>query len=589
MKSVPRSVSMRPLPLFLLLLAAPVWAAPPGVTVSWTPERVVLGQDSQVTVEVRVPPGSGPVRGAASSGAFSQQRVEGGEVRAFQWTPPPVRHPLVAVLAFWLEGGAELPPEWAVVRIPLLGKTQLDVTTDAEASVVVEVAGRRFGPVQADERSRARVPVEVPPGVRSATVLATRDTLRTRAVIPLDAPEDAPLVAALTPSPLPEEAGGWLLVAGEEGLGPEELEVSAEGATCVYDGEAFRESAVEISTDGAEVSAARLRQGAGALSPAGTPPSARQGPSMASSSGDTAPPVGEGPRARGHMSPVVDTTKSAEAGSRSRGRARPTGPRPGPQTSLTVITTAPGESPLPERAPEPTLRFRVTPKPGATTVSVTVRRKEREDRARATADVLAKPAPVVATTTPPPIAPLVVPVPPPPPVHVVPPSPWRASVFALAGGAFASGANTGPTGSVGVSLAPPWWEGRFAAELEAGLRGATFDGRVDSLGGVRSRVLAVPVLASVRAVIFQRAAFSLYGRAGGGLLPFRHQLRSDFQEDLKESKLAGMGFLSAQAAYRFGRWSALAEVRGAWAPARTPWLDAQLGGLSGLLGVRFEP
>lgn len=571
MKSVPRSVSMRPLPLLLLLLAAPVWAAPPGVTVSWTPERVVLGQDSLVTVEVRVPPGSGPVRGAASSGAFSQQRVEGGEVRAFQWTPPPVRHPLVAVLAFWLEGGAELPPEWAVVRIPLLGKTQLDVTTDAEASVVVEVAGRRFGPVQADERGRARVPVEVPPGVRSATVLATRDTLRTRAVIPLDAPEDAPLVAALTPSPLPEEAGGWLLVAGEEGLGPEELEVSAEGATCVYDGEAFRESAVEISTDGAEVSAARLRQGAGALSPAGTTPSARQGPSPASSSVDPAPSGGEGPR--------------------TRGQTRLAGPRPSRPTPRTVITTASAESPLPERAPEPSdeamLRFRVTPKPGATTVNVTVRRKGREDRARATANVLAKPAPVVATTPPPPIVPPAVP--PPPPVHVVPPSPWRASVFALAGGAFASGANTGPTGSVGVSLAPPWWEGRFAAELEAGLRGATFDGRVDSLGGVRSRVLAVPVLASVRAVIFQRAAFSLYGRAGGGLLPFRHQLRSDFQEDLKESKLAGMGFLSAQAAYRFGRWSALAEVRGAWAPARTPWLDAQLGGLSGLVGARFEP
>jgi len=102
-------------------------------------------------------------------------------------------------------------------------------------------------------------------------------------------------------------------------------------------------------------------------------------------------------------------------------------------------------------------------------------------------------------------------------------------------------------------------------------------------------LLAVPVLASVRVGVFQGEAFSLYGRAGGGLLPFRHQLSSDFQEDLKESKLGAMGFLSFQGAYRLGRWSALAEVRGAWAPARTPSLDAQLGGLSGLLGMRFEP
>jgi hypothetical protein len=468
---MPRSVSMRPLPLLLLLLAAPLaWAAPPGVRVSWTPARVVLGQDTRVTVEVRVPVGSGPVRGAASSGTFARERMDGGEVRAFEWTPPSVRYPLVAVLTFWLEGGADAseakPLEWAVVRIPLLGKTQLDVSTAAGASVVVEVGGTRFGPVQADDSGRARVPVEVPPGVRSASVLATRETLHTRATIPLDPPQEVPLVAALTPSPLPLREGGWLLVAGEEGLRADALELSVEGAT------------------------------------------------------------------------------------------------------LSAVEGAP-------------LRYRVTPAPDATAVTVTVRRKGHEDQARAVAEVTHVPVVV------PPPAPVPRPEMPTPAPTVT--GPWRPSVFVLAGGAIASGANTGPAGAVGVSLSPPWWAGRFAAELEAGLRSATFDGRVDSLGAVRSRVLAVPVLASVRGVIIQRAAFSLHGRAGGGVLPFRHRLRSDFQEDLKESKLAGMGFLSVQGAYRLGRWSALAEVRGAWAPARTPWLDAQLGGLSGLLGVRFEP
>jgi hypothetical protein len=166
---------------------------------------------------------------------------------------------------------------------------------------------------------------------------------------------------------------------------------------------------------------------------------------------------------------------------------------------------------------------------------------------------------------------------------------WRPSLFLLAGGAFAGGANTGPLGAVGASLVPPWWGGRFAADLEVGLRSADFMGSAEGLGEVRSHVLAVPVLASVRAEVFQRARFTLYGRAGGGLVPFRHLLTSDFQEDVKESKLAGMGFLSVQGTYQFGRWSALAEVRGAWAPARTPWLDAQLGGLTTFLGVGFTP
>ncbi|NPC83882.1 hypothetical protein HPC49_37420, partial [Pyxidicoccus fallax] len=222
---------MRPLPLLLLLLAAPVaLAAPSPVTASWSPERVVLGQDAQVTVEVHVPPGSGPVRGVASSGGFTQDRVEGGEVRTFQWTPPDVRHPLLAVLAFWLEGGTA-PPEPAVLRIPLLGKTRLDVSTAAGADVVVEVGGTRFGPVRADGRGRARVPVEVPPGVRVAQVLASHDSRNTHATIPLDPPEAAPLAAAFTPTPLDSGTVGWLLVAGESGLRSDTLEVSAEGAT----------------------------------------------------------------------------------------------------------------------------------------------------------------------------------------------------------------------------------------------------------------------------------------------------------------------------------------------------------------------
>jgi hypothetical protein len=398
--------------------------------------------------------------------------VEGGAVRTFRWTPPPVRHPLVAVLAFWVEDGAE-PSEVALLRIPLLGKTRLDVSTDAGASVVVEVGGKRFGPVRANASGRARVPVEVPPGVRVAHVLATRDTLNTHATIPLDPPREAPLVAALTPSPLPAGTQGWLLVAGEHGL---------------------RRSDVEVTVEGAKLS--------------------------------------------------------------------------------------------PEHGGSP-LRYRVTPEADATTIRVTARRKGREDTARAAAEVtrkdLARVEPVPAptpgpTATPPRVAPA--------PVVA---DRWRPSVFLLAGGAFAGGANTGPTGAVGVSLVPPGrWE-RFAVEVEAGLRRATFDGRLDALGAVRSRVLAVPVLASVRARVLGGPAFSLHGRAGGGLLPFGHRLSSDFQDDLNESKLAGMGFLSLQGAYRLGRWSALAEVRGAWAPARTPWLDAQLGGVSGLLGVRFEP
>src|SRR5690349_9869255 len=110
----------------VLLLSVAVLTVP-GVAVAAAPEvratpaQVVLGQDTAVELEVQVREGAGPVRAAASSGSFAQPVVEGGALRKFQWTPPEVRYPLPAVLAFWVEKPSG-PPEVAVIRIPLLGR-----------------------------------------------------------------------------------------------------------------------------------------------------------------------------------------------------------------------------------------------------------------------------------------------------------------------------------------------------------------------------------------------------------------------------------------------------------------------------------
>ncbi|MBE4752448.1 hypothetical protein G4177_30205 [Corallococcus sp. ZKHCc1 1396] len=211
-----------------LSLAAVARAEPPEVEA--TPGHVVLGKDTAVVVRVRVPRGAGPVRAAASSGTWDAARVEGGAERVFRWTPPAVRHPLWAVLAFWVEDGR--PPEVTPVLIPLLGRTTLDVSTAPGAEVVVAVGDARFGPVTADARGRAQVPVEVPPDTKEARVLATRGALTTDRSAPLAVPAQRPLVVALTPDPLSPEDGGWLILAGLDGTVPaSELELTAEGAT----------------------------------------------------------------------------------------------------------------------------------------------------------------------------------------------------------------------------------------------------------------------------------------------------------------------------------------------------------------------
>ncbi|GMT99323.1 hypothetical protein KH5H1_34420 [Corallococcus caeni] len=454
----------------LMLGAAVARAEPPEVEA--TPGRVVLGKDAAVEVRVRVPKGAGPVRAAASSGTWAQPRLEGGAERVFRWTPPPVRYPLWAVLAFWVEDGRA--PEVTTVVLPLLGRTTLDVSTAPGAEVVVAVGDARFGPVRADGHGRAQVPVEVPPDATEARVLATRGTLTTDRSTPLEVPAGRPLVAALTPDPLPAEGGGWLIIAGtRERISPSELDVVAEGATVT---------------------------------------------------------------------------------------------------------------------PELT-RYTVRPRADATNVSVTVgwRDAPADDAVRiqgAVKPTAAKPAEVIAI-----------------PADARPypalqgriPISRQTSLFLLGGAAFASGANGGPLLGLGVSVPLPVWRRRVAAEAELGLRHASLEGQQGSTQ-VRSRVWGMPLLLSARVTLFQRGSFQLDGRAGGGVLALSHHLSTQgigtgdvFPAAVDERRVRAMGFLAAQGAYQWGRWSLLTEVRGALAPVETPSLRAELGGVSVSAGLRFVP
>ncbi|MBN1205034.1 MAG: hypothetical protein JXB05_08945 [Myxococcaceae bacterium] len=443
--------------IFLAVLALPEIAAAAPPQVRAKPERVLLGQDTAVELRVQVPEGAGPVRAAASTGSFAQEVVEGGEERAFRWAPPDIKYPLMAILVFWEEVPGS-PPELAVVRIPLVGRTMLPITTDPGAEVVIEISEARFGPVKADRRGRAKVPVEVPPGVKDARVLATRGELKTDRVVPLEVPVHRPLLAVLSPDPLPR-AGGWLVVVGEERLKASELELSADGA--------------------------RLEVQQGAL-----------------------------------------------------------------------------------------VRYRVSPQADAKSVSVEVRRRKAKDTARAQAPVSSQ------DQAPPPISSA------PAPASAVQ---GALALHLLAGGFFAGGANQGPAVALGASFPLPLWSGRLAAEVEVGLRRAALDARIDGYGVLHSRVLAGPVLASARLTLLERSAFAIYGRVGAGILPFQHEVSSDFQPGFDERKLGGMAFLAAQGAWRLGRLSLLMELRGEYGPARTARLDAQLGGAGASLGLRYEP
>jgi hypothetical protein len=459
-----------PLPPLLLLLALPLLAGAAPFAVTATPTQVVLGRDTAVVVQVKVPRGTPPLRAMASTGSLQPLPATARGVYSYRWVPPDIRYPLLAVLAFWVDSPTG-PPEVTPVRIPLLGRTTLDVATDvgAGAQVVVQVADMRFGPVLTNRKGRAQVQVEVPPGVREARVLATANGQQTNRTARLDVPPERPLLALLSPDVLPPDTGGWLLVLGESPTPFQELELKVQGG-------------------GVEAQ---------------------------------------------------------------------------PQT--------PGV-------------FRVKPEPSASAVVVDAHRKDGTGAARITAPVS---APIVAH----------VPPPQPPPTQAVVPgvawwAPWlrkeNLSFHLLAGGFFAGGDNLGPLAAGGVGYRLPPLGGRFTLEAEVGIRRSTSQPQVELLGTLNARMVAVPLLLSARVLAFERGPLSLYGRAGAGLMHFEQVTTSEFFPGANtESGRTFTGFLGAQAAWNLGGVSALAELRGSFAQARTTQIKAQPGGLSLCVGVRY--
>lgn len=476
---------MRPLLLSLLLplLASPGQAGAEPLSVSLLPDHVVLGRDPVVVIRVAMPPGAPPLRSAASSGRLVPQRTSRPEEALFAWTPPDIRYPLLAVLAFWRDT-PEGPPEITRVSIPMLGRTDLSVDTAAGAQVVVEVAGRSFGPTLADRRGKTKVTVQVPPGATRASVRVTsprqRPSLRT---IPLDVPPEQPLLAVMSPERLPADGTGWLLLMGEQPVAGAQLRLKVSGA----------------------------------------------------STQEQAPGV-----------------------------------------------------------------FRVTPAPGTSTVAVEAHRVDGTGEARVSAPVVKDlPPPPPPEPPPPPLTvplaevmpPLVTgpvrepPPPPPPPFSLV----HALSVQVQAGGFLAGGDDRGPLVQVGLGVQLPWLRGRFTVEAEAGIRQSTTHLAVADLGDVDSRVVSVPLLLSLRGLAFEHGRFSLHGRVGMGPTYYTHRATgSFFTTPLVQQGRSFMGFFAAQAAWRLGSLSPLVEIRGGYGSVRGTLLDAQLGGLSASVGLRYR-
>ncbi|HUJ59771.1 MAG TPA: hypothetical protein VLX92_14805 [Kofleriaceae bacterium] len=150
------------------LLAAPAAAGElrsAGPLAIRAPDGLVLGRDA--TAELRWRAAAG-LRLVASAGAIAAPAREGGELRA-TWTLPAEHRPQIAIVAAIGDDGAVR--DW--IAVPLAGQARIKVETAPRASVTVALDRQTFGPVTADSRGIALVPVVVPPGVTDAEATST--------------------------------------------------------------------------------------------------------------------------------------------------------------------------------------------------------------------------------------------------------------------------------------------------------------------------------------------------------------------------------------------------------------------------------
>src|SRR6266478_8790963 len=145
-------------------------SAAPHVTVVAERPQLTLGNDDSVGLTVDVS------RFAAGAELTLRGLTNVGRVEALipaatstsgrfvtRYVAPKERFPQVAIIV--IEAAAGDKRARGVVRLPMLGPTEMPFRTDPYAQVTLRVGERTFGPTPADSTGRVKLPIIVPPDV----------------------------------------------------------------------------------------------------------------------------------------------------------------------------------------------------------------------------------------------------------------------------------------------------------------------------------------------------------------------------------------------------------------------------------------
>lgn len=179
------------------------------------PAAPVKGRDADAKLSVRLlrpdgspDPESSPPVLRANVGTITGLHAEGPGLFQARYVLPSTRYPEVAVIAAFAPWPAPSSIHGAVGRllVPLSTSVTLPGRTEPNAHMSIEIAGQKYGPVDAGPDGRFDIPVVVPPGHRFGTGSAV-DRVGNKRITKVDLmlPPTDQLACVMNPTRLPAD------------------------------------------------------------------------------------------------------------------------------------------------------------------------------------------------------------------------------------------------------------------------------------------------------------------------------------------------------------------------------------------------
>jgi len=168
------------------------------------PAEIVLGKVDVATLTFLGAPAKGDLLVRTSGGEVTNLTNMGEGKYSARFEAPKVNFPQFALIT--LADAANPALRFGYQKVPLQGAVDYPVDAPANASVVLKIEGKEFGPVKADGNGKAMVPVIVPPGVDKATLVTVVDGTTKESSMDLRVPPTRLLSLFPLPAGVPADA-----------------------------------------------------------------------------------------------------------------------------------------------------------------------------------------------------------------------------------------------------------------------------------------------------------------------------------------------------------------------------------------------